>query len=129
MPDVLIEVRGNWIGPRKAQMIEAVHLALVEAIKIPLDDKVLRFVSHAPEDFVIPPHHGEKFTRIEIMMFAGRSLDAKRKLYKEIVRRLEPLGVPAKDVKIVLVEVRPENWGLRGGHAGCDIDLGFEINV
>lgn len=129
MPDVLIEVRGNWIGTRKAQMIEAVHGALVEAIKIPRDDRVLRFVSHATEDFVIPPHHGEKFTRIEITMFAGRSRDAKRKLYREIVRRLEPFGVPSKDVKIVLVEVTSENWGLRGGHAGCDIDLGFEINV
>jgi phenylpyruvate tautomerase PptA (4-oxalocrotonate tautomerase family) len=129
MPDVLIEVRGNWIGNRKTQMIEAVHLALVEAIRIPPDDKVLRFVSHAPDDFVIPPHHGEKFTRIEITMFAGRSLDAKRKLYSELVRRLEPFGVPAADVKIVLVEVPPENWGLRGGRAGCDVDLGFEINV
>jgi hypothetical protein len=76
MPDVLIEVRGNWIGNRKTQMIEAVHLALVEAIRIPLDDKVLRFVSHASDDFVIPPHRGEKFTRIVITMFAGRSLDA-----------------------------------------------------
>lgn len=58
MPDVLIEVRGNWIGPRKTQMIEAIHLALVEAIRIPQDDKVLRFVSHAPDDFVIPPLRG-----------------------------------------------------------------------
>lgn len=41
MPDVLIEVRGNWIGPRKTQMIEAIHLALVEAIRIPQDDKVM----------------------------------------------------------------------------------------
>ena len=129
MPDVLIEVRGNWIGTRKTQMMEAVHGALVEALRIPLDDKVLRFVAHATEDFIIPPRHGEKFTRIEITMFAGRSLDAKRKLYREIVRRLEPFGIPAKDVKIALVEVPPENWGLRGGHAACDIDLGFAVNV
>jgi phenylpyruvate tautomerase PptA (4-oxalocrotonate tautomerase family) len=129
MPDVLIEVRGNWVGNRKAQFIEAVHAALVEAIKIPRDDKVVRFVSHVPEDFIIPPAFGEKFTRIEIVMFAGRSLDAKRKLYKAIVRNLEPFGVPANDVKIALIEVPAENWGVRGGRAGCDIDLGFEIRV
>jgi phenylpyruvate tautomerase PptA (4-oxalocrotonate tautomerase family) len=129
MPDVLIEVRGNWVGTRRTQFIEAIHAALVEAIKIPPDDKVLRFVSHAAEDFVIPPAFGERFTRIEIMMFAGRSLDAKRKLYKALVRNLEPFGVPANDVKVVLVEVPAENWGLRGGHAGCDVELGFEIRV
>jgi phenylpyruvate tautomerase PptA (4-oxalocrotonate tautomerase family) len=129
MPDVLIEVRGNWVGDRKAQFIEAVHAALVEAIKIPRGDKVLRFVSHAAEDFIIPSGFGDRFTRIEIVMFAGRSLDAKRKLYKAIVRNLESFGVPAKDVKIALMEVPPENWGVRGGFAGCDIDLGFEIQV
>lgn len=129
MPDVLIEVRGGWVGDRKARFIEAIHSALVETIKIPPDDKVLRFVAHAPEDFVIPPAFSERFTRIEITMFAGRSLEAKRKLYKAIVRNLEPFGVPAKDVKIVLVEVPAENWGVRGGHAACDIDLGFEIRV
>jgi phenylpyruvate tautomerase PptA (4-oxalocrotonate tautomerase family) len=129
MPDVLIEVRGDWVGNRRPQFIEAVHAALVEAIKIPSGDKVLRFVSHAPEDFIIPSGFGEKFTRIEIVMFAGRSLDAKRKLYKAIVRNLESFDVPAKDVKIALIEVPPENWGVRGGFAGCDIDLGFEIHV
>jgi phenylpyruvate tautomerase PptA (4-oxalocrotonate tautomerase family) len=78
---------------------------------------------------VTPRAFGEKFTRIEITMFTGRSLDAKRKLYKAIVRNLEPFGVPANDVKIVPVEVPPENWGLRGGRAACDVDLGFELRV
>jgi phenylpyruvate tautomerase PptA (4-oxalocrotonate tautomerase family) len=129
MPDVLIEVRGDWVGDRKPQFIDAIHAALVETIKIPADDKVLRFVAYAPDDFITPPALGARFTRIEITMFAGRSFDAKRKLYKAIVRNLEPFGVPAKDVKVVLIEVPAENWGVRGGHAACDIDLGFEIRV
>jgi phenylpyruvate tautomerase PptA (4-oxalocrotonate tautomerase family) len=129
MPDVLIEVRGDWVGRDKARFIDAVHAALVETIRIPPADKVLRFVAHAPDDFITPPAYGEKFTRIEITLFAGRSLEAKRKLYKAIVRNLEPFGVPPKDVKIVLIEVPAENWGIRGGHAACDIDLGFEIRV
>jgi hypothetical protein len=54
MPDVLIEVRGNWIGPRKTQMIEAIHLALVEAIRIPQDDKVLFPLFLPPKHFLIP---------------------------------------------------------------------------
>ncbi|HYM33201.1 MAG TPA: tautomerase family protein [Candidatus Cybelea sp.] len=129
MPDVLVEVRGDWLGARKPQFLDAVHSALVEAIKIPADDKVLRIVTHAREDFVVPPARGERFTRIEIAMFAGRSLEAKRKLYQAIVRNLEPFGVPAMDIKIVLVEIPAENWGVRGGRAASDIDLGFEVKV
>ena len=97
--------------------------------RYPLDDKLLRLVAHAPDDFIIPPGRGEKFTRIEITLFNGRSLEAKRKLYTAIVRNLEPFGVPAEDVKIILLEVPPENWGVRGGHAACDIDIGFKVRV
>jgi hypothetical protein len=28
----------------------------------------------------------------------------------------------------VLIEVR-QNWGIRGGQAGCDVELGFKIDV
>jgi phenylpyruvate tautomerase PptA (4-oxalocrotonate tautomerase family) len=129
MPDVLVEVRGDWVEPCKARFLEAIHAALVETIKIPLDDKVIRLIQHAPENFVIPPARGDKFTLIEITMFAGRSLEAKRKLYKALVRNLVPFGVPPADVKIVLIDVPPENWGIRGGYAGCDIELGFEVRV
>jgi hypothetical protein len=129
MPDVLVEVRGEWLGARKAAFLTAIHAALVETLKIPPGDKVLRLVAHAPDDFVIPPARGERYTRIEITMFAGRSIDAKRRLYRAIVHNLAAFDVPATDVKIVLIDVPAENWGIRGGHAGCDIDLGFEVAV
>ena len=38
-------------------------------------------------------------------------MDAKRTLYQAIVRNLAPLGVPALDIKITLIETAPENWG------------------
>jgi hypothetical protein len=62
-------------------------------------------------------------------MFAGRSKVTKRSLYRAIVERLAPFGVPSEDIKIVLVEVPTENVGLRGGQAACDIDLGYKIGL
>lgn len=129
MPDVLVEVRGSWLGARRTQFLNATHAALVAALRTPADDKVVRLVEHQPEHFMIPESAGERFTRIEIVMFKGRSLPAKRALYQSIVRSLEPFGIPKEDVKIVLVEVPPENVGLRGGKAACDVDLGYQINV
>jgi len=61
--------------------------------------------------------------------FPGRSLDAKRNLYKAIVTRLGELGIPADDITIVLVEPAMENWGIRGGHPASDVDLGFRVDV
>jgi phenylpyruvate tautomerase PptA (4-oxalocrotonate tautomerase family) len=66
---------------------------------------------------------------ISIDALAGRSLDAKRNLYQAIVGNLEPLGIPRDHTKILLREIPLEDWGLRGGQAGCDIDLGFKVDV
>ena len=35
----------------------------------------------------------------------------------------------AQFVKIMLREIDSENWGIRGGQAGCDVELGFNVNV
>lgn len=66
---------------------------------------------------------------MSIDAFAGRSVDAKRALYREIVEALEPLGIPRDHVSVVLRDVPTGNWGVRGGQAACDVELGFEIEV
>jgi phenylpyruvate tautomerase PptA (4-oxalocrotonate tautomerase family) len=67
--------------------------------------------------------------RVEVALFSGRSIEAKRLLYKTIVASLTALGVPATEIKIILFEVPEENWGLRGGYPASEIDLGFKIDV
>ena len=129
MPDVLVEVTGCWLGEQKSQFLDAVHSALVETLRTPPEDKVLRLMEYAAGNFVIPRGASERFTRIEISLFAGRSTNAKRALYQAIVRNLATFGVPPEDVKVVLVELPAENVGIRGGRAVCDIDLGYEIRV
>lgn len=129
MPLVQIETRRGLPPPTKAALLDAVHAALVTAFGIPDHDRVQRFVEHAPEDFEIPPGRGERFTLVTIEAFAGRSVEAKRELYRQIVERLEALGVPRLDVFIVLHDIPRESWGLRGGVAGCDLGFGFKLDV
>jgi hypothetical protein len=129
MPDVLAEVRKGWIADGGPRLLDAIHAGIVEALRTPEDDKVLRLVQHPPEDFAIPGSAGERYTHIEITMFAGRTLSAKRELYRAIVRNLERFGVPPDDVKIILIEVAPESVGMRGGIAACDLDIGYAIKV
>lgn len=131
MPSVLIEVRKNYTAAEEAALMEAVHAALREAFKILPGDRNVRLVAHAPHRFACPPDRArpELYTHVSIDAFAGRSLDAKRALYRAVVANLGRLGVPADHVKILLRELPRENWGIRGGQAGCDVELGFEVGV
>ncbi len=111
--------------------MEAVHAALCEAFKILPGDRKMRLVVHEPHRFLASPgiENPEFCTHITIDAFTGRSLEAKRHLYKAMVNNLEPFGIPKDHVAIVLHEIAKENWGIRGGQAGCDIDLGFNVAV
>ena len=128
MPNTLIATRSGWIAD-PAAVINAVQSALREALKIPEGDRTLRLIEHPASHFAVPPGRGEKFTLVEVTMFSGRSLGAKRTLYQAIVRNLAALDVPPHDIKITLIETPPENWGLRGGEPASEIDLGFKIDV
>ena len=129
MPLVTIETRRGLSPETKAQLFDAVHQALMTAFKIPAHDRTQRVLEYADADFEIPPGRGPHYMLVSIEAFAGRSLDAKRNLYREIATRFEATGIPRTDVFIVLKEIPVENWGLRGGIAACDLDLGFNVRV
>jgi phenylpyruvate tautomerase PptA (4-oxalocrotonate tautomerase family) len=129
MPIARIEVRKKWSRQGKDLMISALHASMVECLKIPEQDKLIRIVEHNPEDFVVPPGCSDNYVLVEISLFSGRSLDAKRELYKSVVSKFAEIGVPKKEIFIVLHDVPRDNWGIRGGIPASEIDLGFKIEV
>ncbi|MFF2344625.1 tautomerase family protein [Pseudarthrobacter sp. NPDC058119] len=130
MPSSLIEVRRSYTQDQQVALIDAVHGALVAAFKIPQEDRFIRILSYEPHAMVNSLAAGvaDDYTRVTVDCFAGRSIEAKRRFYTEIVERLEKLGIARGNVSILLRESPPENWGA-GGIAACDYDLGFNINV
>jgi phenylpyruvate tautomerase PptA (4-oxalocrotonate tautomerase family) len=130
MPSSLIEVRREYTREQQVALIDAVHAALVVAFKIPEEDRFIRLFAYEPHAMVNGLSAGvpDGYTRVTIDCFSGRSIDAKRNLYREIVERLETLEIPRENVSILLREFSPENWGA-GGRAASDYDLGFDINV
>lgn len=99
------------------------------ALQVPADDRQIRYVEHLPQHFAVPPDKTDNYTLIEILIFPGRSLQAKRRLYQEIVTRLGALGIAPGDILIVLQEPPLDNWGLRGGQPASAVDLGFRLDV
>ena len=129
MPLVKIEARRSWSTSQKKEIMEAVHSALREALKIPEDDRDIRFNAYHIDDFQVSPEKTENYLLVEITMFAGRSLQAKKELYRGIVTNLGKLGILASDVFIVLHEVPLDNWGIRGGVPASEVNLGFKVGV
>lgn len=124
-----IEVRKSRSAAEIADLIDAVYQALREALKVPEGDCQIRYIEHKPEHFAVPPKNPENCTFVEITLFPGRSLDAKRKLYQSIVRRFGELGIPPSDIFIVLHEPSLDNWGIRSGVPASEIDLGFKLDI
>lgn len=129
MPLVRVEVRAGPWSSRKKVLLDAVHAALVEALQIPDDDRTQRLYELPSEDFEAPPTRSDKFVMVEVTMFPGRSREAKRHLYRAIVRNLGALGVASHDILIVLHEPAMENWGIRGGIPADEVDLGYRVDV
>lgn len=129
MPLAKIEVRKNWPPEQVQPIIKAIYLAQRETLQLPAHDRQIHYIEHRPEHFHVPSGKSENYTLVEITLFAGRSIAAKRALYQAIVNNLGVLGIAPDDVFIVLNEVTLENWGIRGGIPATEVDLGFKVNV
>jgi phenylpyruvate tautomerase PptA (4-oxalocrotonate tautomerase family) len=126
-----IELLEGHTPEEKRALVEAVRAALSEALEAPDEDPVVRLAEYPREQFSLPypDRHSDRYTLVEVTMFAGRSMDAKCRLYDAIVQRLIALNVPANDVLIVLHEPPMENWGVEGGTPASEVDVGFKVDI
>lgn len=131
MPHAIVEIRRSWSDAEEVAIIDAVHEALVAAFQIPPGDRHIRLVEHQPHRFATPPdlEAPELFTLVTVDCFTGRSLEAKRNLYSEVVQRLGDVGIPPDHISILVRDHPTENWGIEGGQAACDVNLGYKVNV
>src|SRR5690606_7708390 len=131
MPSTVIEVRRTYSPEQETRIVEAVHAALVDGFKIPPEDRCVRLITYEPHRFICSTKlsQPERYTVVTVTAFAGRSLEAKRDLYRGIVERLSELEIPPSHVKIILNEVPRENWGLSGGKPASEIELNFKVEV
>ncbi len=131
MPSITVDVCHNYSAAEGRALLDAVHEALMAAFGVPFDTRNLLLCVHAPERFIGKPgaEPAERITNITIHCMQGRSVAAKRRLYKNIVQGLEAFGIPAACVLIRLIELPPENFGVLGGQALCDVALDYSPNV
>ncbi len=126
-----IDILEGRTPEEKRAIVAAVRTALSEALQAPKDDPSVRLTEYPPEQYSLPypDRHSDRFALVEITLFAGRSMKAKRRLYDAVVRRLGIAGVPAEDVLIVLHEPPMHNWAVDGGTPASEAEVGFEVEI
>ena len=70
------------LDPIKRKLSDVIHACVVEAFEYPLDKRAHRFFPLAAEDFFYPAGRSERYTLIEISLFEGRSVAAKKQLMR-----------------------------------------------
>ena len=108
---------------------DVIHKAVVEALAYPVDKKFHRFIGMSNEDFFFPADRGSHYTIIEISMFDGRSVEAKKLLIKLLFQYIEQdVGITPQDIEITIFETPKHNWGIRG-QCGDELVLGYKVRV
>jgi phenylpyruvate tautomerase PptA (4-oxalocrotonate tautomerase family) len=113
----------------RKSILDVVHSSLVTAFKIPDHDRNQRIVEIDSDNYEYPSGKSDNYITVEMTVFPGRSIEAKRTLYQEIVTGLKALDIPSDDILIVLKEPPLQNWGIRGGYPADEVDIGFKLDV
>jgi Tautomerase enzyme len=131
MPSATIEICKQYTPAQETLLMEAVHGSIVEAFKVSPVHRNVSLTVHAPHRFIgrTDCPDPERLTNISIFVLPGRSVAAKRELYRLLVDKLQALGIPRVCVLIRLHELPAQNFGVRGGVPLCDVDLGYPVDV
>lgn len=117
------------LAPIKKPLSDTLHACVVEAFQYPENKRAHRFFELEPNDFYYPEGRTDRYTILEISLFEGRSILAKKNLYRLLFERFETeLSIFPNDLEITLTETPPYNWGIRG-KAGDELPLDYSIDV
>ncbi len=129
MAQIRIYGRHTHLNRHRQAISNAIHRSAVEALGLPEGKRFHRFIGLDAEDFIHPGDRGERYTIIEVSMFEGRSVEAKKAFIRQVFARLEAdCGIGPQDVEITITETPRHNWGIRGLPAD-ELDLDYEVAV
>jgi len=121
MPLLKIYLRKGKSREYVRDMCEAIHAALVSQADVPADDRFQIVHELEPESLIAHPSYAgvnrsKDLIIIEITLNSGRTLEIKRDLYADIVKRLgTAVDARPDDVLVSLIEVSRENWSFGNG--------------
>ncbi len=118
----------NFCLENESVFIDEFHKIMVDVLKIPDNDRLVA-LDQKTKGFYQPTNYSGKYIVFEIAMFSGRTIETKRKLYKDLIALASSVGGESCRANVILKEVEKENWGVERGQPASDVDLGFKTNI
>jgi phenylpyruvate tautomerase PptA (4-oxalocrotonate tautomerase family) len=117
------------LRPIQADLSDAIHSCVVEALQFPANKRAHRFFHLEAQDFYFPASASERYTIIEISMFEGRSIETKKHLIRLLFERVcaQARRLP-HEVEVTITETPKHNWGFRGS-PGDEVSLAYKVDV
>ena len=113
----------------RSALSDAIHASVVEAFAYPPGKKCHRFIPLEEPDFIYPADRSSRYTIIEISIFEGRSVAAKKRLIRLIYERVPAAtGIAPNDLELTIFETPRHAWGIRG-KPGDEIDLSYKVEI
>lgn len=117
------------LEPIRDELSEVIHGCPMEALGLPAEKRFHRFFGMERADFFFPADRTERYTIVELSMFAGRSAEVKKRLLRLLFERIEErLGIAPTDLEVTIFETPRGNWGIRG-LPGDEVGLGYRVEV
>lgn len=129
MVQIVIFGRRDVHAGQRAAISEAIHAAAQDALQLPAAKRFHRFVWLDAEDFCYPDDRSDRYLIVEVSMFAGRSVAAKKAFLRAVAANLEAVcGITPQDIEITITETPRENWLIRGLPAD-ELALPYTVEV
>lgn len=126
MAQVKIYGRAEVLAGLRGRMSDVVHAAAVDALGLPVDKRFHRFFPMSPEDFPTPSGRSQRYTVVEVVMFAGRSVATKKRFYARLYEGFAELGIDPQDLEVTLIETPRHDWAIRG-RPGDELTLPYRV--
>lgn len=105
MSQVKIYANERTIIQYRELLSHAIHQALIEELKYPVEKRFQRFISLKPENFIYPSDRSQHYIIIELSMFAGRSPATKKQLIQTLFRNIEEqCKIASQDIEITILK-------------------------
>lgn len=129
MGQIKIYGLANNINANKTTISGIVHSCMVDAFQLPENKRFHRFFPLEPDNFIYMDGRSGNYTIIEISIFEGRSVEAKKQLINLLFERFKSvLEFESNDIEITLFETPKHNWGIRG-LPGDELTLNYKTDV
>jgi phenylpyruvate tautomerase PptA (4-oxalocrotonate tautomerase family) len=119
VPVVRIDVAGPKSAEYRSALLAGVRAGVLAGLGVPDERVTVRLFETAAGDFDLPACRTERYTIVDVTMYAGRTPDLKAACIAAVRERLaENPGIEPSEVTVVFHDLTPTDLDVPPGEAG-----------